>query len=135
MNMSIYRSLSILGVAATALTGVALASGIASASSGGGCGAASYGATACDSASGNQVNYDMYVTSNGVPNNCIYITLTIRDDTTGKADRVTFGCGGGYDGPLSVLGLNGHRYHSSAQVWTPTGPLTPSVSPELTSSY
>ncbi len=133
--MSIRRSLSMLGVAATALTGVAVASGTANASSGGGCGAASFGATACISASGNQVNYDMYVDGNGIPSDCYKITLTIRDNDTGRSDTVTTSCSAGHHGPWSVSGLNGHRYFSFAVVWTTSaGALTPANSPELSFS-
>ncbi|HWL84966.1 MAG TPA: hypothetical protein VNO21_04155 [Polyangiaceae bacterium] len=127
--MRIRRSLSIFGIAATALMGVALASGTASASSGGGCGIAFEGGiTACISASGNQVNYDIYVPS--IPPGCEDIALTILDDDSRKGDTPHVGCRTGHFS-FSVAGINGHRYHSFATVWIPSGPVVSPPSPEL----
>lgn len=128
--MKIRRSLSMLGVAATAFAGVALAADTAAASTGGGCGTASYGANACINASGNTVNYDTYITSNGLPSNCTKMVLSIRDDTSGAQDSLNLSCLAGHDA-FSIRGINGHHFHSTATVWTTAGPMTPSVSPEL----
>lgn len=108
--MKIRRSISVLGVAATALGGVAVASGTANASSG--CGITNDGVTACIGVSGGNVTYDAYV---GSPSNCYSITLTIRDND-GGADTLNIGCSPGYHGTYSVRGLRGHRYIAIAAV-------------------
>ncbi len=110
--MRIRRSISLLGVAATALAGVAFASGTASASSGGGCGITEYpGIVACVSASGGNVNYDAYI-----PTNCSTVSLTIYDDSKRRGDTVYPRCGHGHVGPFSVAGINGDNYHASVSI-------------------
>lgn len=130
--MKIRRSISMFGIAATALTGVVLTSNTASASSGGGCGITQGNIAACISASGNQVKYDFYVVN--LPSNCTKITATIQDLDSGKGDTVTDSCYGGHHGPWSVQGINGHRYHTVATMWTTAGTLPSAVSPTLTFS-
>lgn len=131
-TMKIRRSLSALGIAATALAGVALSSGTASASSGGGCGITQGNVAACVSAMGSLVNYDFYV--NYVPSNCTKTTETITDLDSGWARTVTDSCYTGHHGTWSTPGVNGHRYHTVATMWTTSGNLPSSVSPTLTFS-
>jgi hypothetical protein len=133
-DMKTRRSLSMLGVAATALAGVALASGPASASAGGGCGTEQGNVEACLSANGNLVVPDAYVISS--PSNCNFVVVQVIDDSTGaviETERTT--CSLGHKGPWSFAGANGHYYKVTAQMSTTNGGLFPSTSPTLKLAY
>lgn len=133
--MKARRSLSALGIVATALGWVVLAAGPASASSGGGCGLQSGDVKACISAIGDHVEPDLYVAN--LTGSCSQITYFLFDDTTntvvyGKKLGSGVGCltpGHYYPGP--IIGVNGHNYHSTAVETLTSGASASSKSPEL----
>lgn len=132
--MKIRRSTSLLGIAATALVGVSLAAGPASASTGGGCGATQGDVTACISASGSNVEPDLYIA--GVPAGCNFVVFQAIDDSTGGVvQTVKVPCVVGHHGPYPFVGVNGHYYKSWAQMSTTGGALSPSTSPVLHLAY
>jgi len=129
--MKIRKGFSLIGVAVTALAGVAVAAGPASASSGGGCGNGS-NVSACISASGNYIEPDMYVVSAA---GCTDVTFQVIDDTAGRGIlALHVGCSAGHRGPYPMPGINGHRYHTVAWMVAGSVPLHPAGSPELTFS-
>lgn len=136
--MKIRRSLSMLGVAATALAGVAIVASPASASSGGGCGLYIDNVKACISASPNNgpsINFDVY-TANGSwdciqgQNPNLGVTIEIIDVDGGADVLHSETCITNHDYGFSVKGINGHRYHTIAIV----NGVAKSTSPNLTFS-
>jgi hypothetical protein len=112
--MKLRRSAASLGVAAAAMAGIALAPGVANASSGGGCEVGG-GIKACISASGKNVEPDMYVTS--AMSGCQHIHFEVWDANTGDLKgEGDFSCSvGTHDGPFPFAGTNGHIYYVLAE--------------------
>jgi hypothetical protein len=135
VKMKIRKGFSLVGVAVTALAGVAVAAGPAGASSGGGCGIAGFDVVACISASGSYIEPDMYILAD-TNSHCTDVTFQVIDDTAGRGIFATHvGCAAGHHGPWPIAGVNGHRYHTVATMTTSTGgPQNASSSPELTFS-
>jgi hypothetical protein len=128
------RSLSALVVAAFAFGTVAMAAGTAGASTGGGCGALEGNVTACISASGRNVEPDLYI--NSVPGNCVDVVFQLIDDSTGSVSTSkVLPCTAGHFGPWPFAGVNGHYYKTFAQMSTTSGALSPSTSPVLHLAY
>jgi len=102
-----------LAVIATAFTGTVVASGTASASSGGGCDTQSISGESikgCVSASGAYLEPDGYVLQNA---HCSSVDVSLVDDTTGNVVlTTTYSCALGHKGPIAYRGTNGHTYHT-----------------------
>ncbi|SEG91586.1 hypothetical protein SAMN05216223_12420 [Actinacidiphila yanglinensis] len=111
--MKIRRSAASLAVAVTALAGIALTPGTASASTGGGCGTTG-SLKSCISASGKNVAPDFYIIA-PTPG-CTSVEFYVYDETSGatKFDQ-DYPCILGHIAPIVFAGTNGHRYGSTAR--------------------
>lgn len=108
------RSMSVsFAVLAAAFAGTMIASGTASASTGGGCHTVSAGGDTvegCVSASGGYVEPDGYIIANP---GCAEVIVALVDDTTGLVDEsMSASCSLGHKGPYAYKGINGHKYYS-----------------------